>query len=290
MGCEMATAYASYGAKVTVVCSSSEIIPSVDPEAGKIVREALEARGVTFHMETRIVAVERPTQDEVTLTLSTGKRVSGTELLVAAGRKAKLNDLGLESVGVQANSRFLSVNENLCVPADGGQWLYAAGDINGRARLTHSSKYHAAITANAIIAHAKSEARAEMEWSSSTATADSYAIPQVIFTDPVVASVGLTRQIAAAQGKTVHQVTAPMTSPGYIIHMDNPAASWAQWLLDEENRIVGATFVGTDAAEVLHASTVAIVSGVKLERLMHAIPSFPTLSWVYYNLMDAAGV
>jgi dihydrolipoamide dehydrogenase len=86
------------------------------------------------------------------------------------------------------------------------------------------------------------------------------------------------------------EITSTMASPGYNIHSDQPANSWAQWLVDDQDRLVGATFVGSDAAELLHASTVAIVGKIPLSLLMHAIPSFPTLSWVYYNLMDAAGL
>lgn len=291
VGCEMATAYARYGAKVTVICSSAEILPRVDDEAGKIVRESLQALGVIFHVGTQAVSVERPEQDKVLVKLSSGDRVSGTELLVGAGRHANVEGLGLDTVGVQAGDRFLEVDESLCVKTKQGRWLYAPGDINGRAPLTHTSKYHAAIAANAILADAKGSInQREEQWSSSNATADKQAVPQVIFTDPVVASVGLTRKAANAKGIKFRQVTAPLASPGYNVVSDKPANNWAQWLLDDEDHLIGATFVGTDAAELLHGSTVAIVGGVKLQRLMHAIPSFPTLSWVYYNLMDAAGV
>ena len=290
VGVECATAYISYGKKVTLVCHSSELLPRVDSEAGKLVRLSLEKKGVTVLCSTAITKVQRSSPNKLTAELSNGDRLEGSELLVAAGRKANLEGLGLDSVGVSADDRFLPVDEHLRVKGASGRWLFAAGDINGRSLLTHTSKYHAAIAANAILADSKGGADDDADYSETSATADRYAVPQVIFTDPVVASVGLTRAAAASRGLKVREITSTMASPGYNIHSDEPADSWAQWLVDHQNCLVGATFVGADAAETLHASTVAIVGKIPLERMMHAIPSFPTLSWVYYNLLDAAGL
>lgn len=291
-GAESATACSAFGSKVTVICTCPEILPRIDPEAGKVVREALEKKGVSVLLNTAVTKVERRASDKLVLELSNGDRLEGTELLVAAGRQANLEGLGLDSVGTIAEGRFLPVDEHLRVKGVSGRWLYAAGDLNGRSLLTHTSKYHAAVATNAILADSKGEGDngSESEYSGTSATADRYAVPQVIFTDPVVASVGLTRATASSRGIKVREITSTMAAPGYNIHSDEPSNSWCQWLVDEQNCLVGATFVGTDAAELLHASTVAIVGRVPLGRLMHAIPSFPTLSWAYYNLMDAAGL
>lgn len=234
--------------------------------------------------------MHRQAQDKLHVELSTGKWLQGTELLVAAGRKANLEGIGLEGIGVKTNGRFLPVDEHLRVRGVNGKWLYAAGDLNGRALMTHISKYHAAVAANAILADSRGEAEDNSEYSATSATADHHAVPQVIFTDPIVAQVGFTRTAAEAQGMIVRQITTTMAAPGYNVHSDQPADSWAQWLVNEQDCLIGATFVGSDAAELLHASTVAVVARVPLNLLMHAIPSFPTLSWVYYNLMDAAGL
>lgn len=85
-------------------------------------------------------------------------------------------------------------------------------------------------------------------------------------------------------------MAVPLTTVGSLLHTDEPGG-WAQWIIDTaSNKLVGATFVGRDVADLLHASTVAIVGGVTLERLVHAVPSFPTMSEVYLNLLDAAGI
>lgn len=144
---------------------------------------------------------------------------------------------------------------------------------------------HSRIAGNAIIAKAK-----ERTLSNTALTlGDQTAIPQVVFTSPIVASVGLTRQSAATKGIKVRQITAPVKTVGGILHADTIADGWAQWLVDGEDRLVGATIVGTDAADLLHASTVAIVGEMKLVQLMHAVPCFPTMSEVYLNMLEAAG-
>lgn len=273
VGCEMATVYRHYGSKVTLI---GRVLPSVDQEASQILQKSMERQGIDIK-PVKVTEVTRNTSVEVHF--ADGK-ITGSELLLAAGRRADLTSLGLESVGIDTNSRYLQVDENLCVKPG----LYAVGDINGRAPLTHMCKYHGAVAANAILASSSKE------WSPSTATADRYALPNVVFTDPVIASVGLTRKTAESKGVKYRQVASSLAGPGYSVHTDLPSDSWAQWLLDDQDCLVGATFVGTDAAELLHASTVAIVGKVPLHRLMHAVPSFPSLSWVYYNLMDAAGV
>lgn len=114
-------------------------------------------------------------------------------------------------------------------------------------------------------------------------------MPQVIFTDPPVASVGLTLASAKEKNIIVREINAPFLSLGGRIASDKAVEGWAQWLVDSQDRLVGATFVGHGAGEQLHASTVAVVGALHLDQLVHAIPSFPTLSEVYLNLIDAAG-
>ena len=290
VGTEMATAYASFGGKVTLVCSSPEVLPSVDPEAGKIVREALISRGVDVRVGAGAAGVERGADGKVTVTLSDGGKITGTEALLAAGRTGNHEYLNLQSVGAAAKGKWIPVNDSLAVEtSDAEGWLYAAGDVTGRALTTHTSKYHGKIIANTILARSKGQ-QPGGKYSLTNATGDIHAAPQVIFTNPSVASVGLTRTTAAARDIRVREVNAPFLSLGGRIASDNAVEGWSQWLLDGENRLVGATFVGDGAGDVLHASTVAVVGGLTVERLMHAIPSFPTTSEVYLSLVDAAGL
>jgi pyruvate/2-oxoglutarate dehydrogenase complex dihydrolipoamide dehydrogenase (E3) component len=296
VGAEMATAYSSYGAKVTIIHRSTELLPRLDPEAGKLVRESLASDGVKTLLSTSIVSVQRPVPGgSVTIQLSSGESLTGSDILVATGRRAITQQVGLESIGLKAlveQGGSLPVDESLLITGVPGSWLYAAGDVNGRALLTHTSKYHGRIAANAIIARAKGVFPSHpTKFDAVSATADLVAVPQVIFTSPTVASVGLTRTDAHRVGRVVREITAPAATLGAILHADGYPAGWAQWIVDANSGVLlGATIVGKDAANLLHASTVAIVGGLKIEQLVHAIPPFPTMSEVYLNLIDAAGL
>jgi pyruvate/2-oxoglutarate dehydrogenase complex dihydrolipoamide dehydrogenase (E3) component len=292
VGTEMATAYRSYGAKVTLITTSAEVLPKMEPEAGKRVRENLVSRGVTVLVSTKITAVKRNSEG-IKVTLSTGGIISGTELLLAAGRKARTSDIGLETVGLgDLKGHALPVEDTMAVKSVHGEWLFAIGDANGRAMTTHMGKYQGRVAADNIIARVKgTEVTPKGEpWNKYTAFADRTAISQVVFTDPIVAAVGLTLAEAKKAGRSVREVATPFKAPGAAYHEDR-YSGWAQWVVDTQtNQLVGATFVGRDAGDLLHASTVAVAGGVPLDRLWHAIPGFPTLSEVYMDLMEACGL
>ena len=293
VGSEMATAYASFGAKVTVITNTKEILPRLPSQAAKIVRENLSSRGVSFHLATKVTAVKRTKEGTIEATLENGETVSGDELLVATGRRARTEGIGLETVGLRIDRTPIAVDESLCVESVPGNWLYAVGDVNGRSPLTHMCKYQGRIAGEAIVARANGrldEGQKNVPWGRFSATADREAIPQVVFTDPIVASVGLTSSQAKENSGPVREIEAALTTVGSLLHGDEQHG-WAQWLLDEKSRkLVGATYVGRDVEDLLHASTVAIVGGITVDRLAHAVPSFPTMTEVYLNLIDAVGV
>lgn len=297
VGTEMATVYASLGAQVSLVSRGAELLPRIDQEFGKLVRQGLESQGVHVYVSTTVDSVSREeTGDSLTIQMSNGRTISGvTKILAATGRKAKTSGIGLEEFGIETGGSPIQVSESLHVSSVPGAWLYALGDVNGRAPLTHSSKYHGRIAANAIIARSQPDRIDDMSfsspWSKVSATSDSLAQPQVVFTRPTVASVGLTRRGAEAAGLTdkIRVVTAAASTLGAKLHQEGYEDGLAQWVVDtESNKLLGATFVGDGVADLLHASTVAIVGGLTLDRLAHAVPSFPTMSEVYLNLLEAA--
>jgi len=238
-----------------------------------------------------VSAASRETDGTVKVELSNGKALAASEILVAAGRQAQTKDIGLEKLGLKADGSPIPVDESLSVDSVPGDWLYAGGDVNGRAPLTHSSKYHARIIANSIISKVNKTPADSGLWGTVSATADRLAQPAVVFTDPAVASVGLTRKAAKAAGIEFKEIKAPVKTLGAALHAEGYADGWAQWVVDKKsNKLLGATFIGSGVADLLHASTVAIVGDLTLEQLSHAIPSFPTMSEVYLNLLDAAGL
>jgi dihydrolipoamide dehydrogenase len=147
------------------------------------------------------------------------------------------------------------------------------------------------VAANTIVARAKGESILQQDWSQTSATADRLALSQVVFTIPEVASVGHTRVSAKAANIKFRAVTAPIATVGATIYFEGYEPGWAQWIVEEgSNKLLGATFCGHDCAELIHGSTVGIVAGLTLEQMSHAIPSFPTMSEVYQNLIEASGI
>jgi pyruvate/2-oxoglutarate dehydrogenase complex dihydrolipoamide dehydrogenase (E3) component len=164
--------------------------------------------------------------------------------------------------------------------APGRDWLYAIGDVNGRSLLTHSGKYQARVAADVILGR---DARARWDVDPGP--------PRVTFTDPQVAAVGLTAAAAGKRGIEVRCVDHDASQVAGGSFYGRGAASPCRLVVDEGRRVlVGATFTGPDIAELLHSATVAIVGEVPLERLWHAIPSFPTRSEVWLRLLQAYGL
>ena len=292
VGCEMATAYSSFGAKVTVITSSQDILSKIDEEAVRLVRKGLEARGIDFLLRTTLNKVERREDTSIVVKTSSGVEISASEILVATGRKARTDNCGLETFGIPVDGTPVEVDESLSVVGVPENWLYAVGDVNGRSPLTHMCKYQARIAANAIIRHAKGEPlMPHTPWDSISATADHLATPQVVFTQPAVAAVGLSYAQAAKNGQPVRVVKTTAATVGALLHGDTSGEGFAQWVVDtQSDKLLGMTVVGQDVTELIHAATVAIVGGLRLNQLIHAVPCFPTMSEVYLSLADAAGL
>lgn len=196
-------------------------------------------------------------------------------MLVAVGRRARTDDIGLETVGLKPGGD-LEVDDQLRVRSVDGGWLYAAGDVNGRALLTHQGKYQARLVGD-IIAGKDLQA-----W------ADHHAVPRVTFTDPQVAAVGSTEQQARDQGVDVRTVRYDLAHTAGGALQGKGVKGTAQLVIDQRRRIVvGATFVGPGVGELLHAATIAIVGQVPLDTLWHAVPAFPTVSEVWLRLLEA---
>jgi pyruvate/2-oxoglutarate dehydrogenase complex dihydrolipoamide dehydrogenase (E3) component len=280
---EMAQAWRGLGSRVTVLERGERLLPRLEPFAGELLLDALREDGVEVRLGASVVAVERGADGgPVTVRLADGGTVEGDELLVAVGREPATSDLGLETVGLVPGT-WLQVDDTML--ADGSDWLYAAGDVNRRVLLTHQGKYQARVAGDAIVARARGEAPGYV------AEADASAVPQVIFTDPEVAAVGLTAEQAAAQGLRVRTVTYDIgRTAGGSLHADGYRGRAALVVDEDRSVVVGATFVGQDVADLLHSATVAVVGEVPMARLRHAVPSFPTMSEVWLRLLEEYGL
>nr|WP_235835687.1 MULTISPECIES: NAD(P)/FAD-dependent oxidoreductase [Arthrobacter] len=296
-GVEIAQAFARLGSKVTII-ARGRLLSSFHEEAASLVAAGLRADGIHLRLGTDVASVEHKDRS-FNVTLGDGTVVSCDELLVTTGRRPSLDNLGLENVGLDAeDGKHLRLTtdpsglvEGAASDGTSGLWLYASGDAAGAAFLTHQGKYEARATGDAIVARAKGTLHGTPKpWSSLAKTADEYAIPSVVFTDPEVASVGWSFKQAVEKGINASSVELPINVSGSQLHSEN-YRGWAQLVVDEDRKVVvGATFAGPGVSELLHGATIAIVGQVPLDRLWHAVPSFPTISEVWLRLLEKYGL
>lgn len=271
VGVEMAQAYSSLGAKVSLIEAEKRLLPREEPFAGEELRDALLERGVEIHLGAKAKAVHRD-DEGVTVILGDDKRLEAGEILIAVGRRPLTDDLGLESVGLEPG-KSIAVDDRLRVKDM--PWLFAIGDVNGRSLLTHMGKYQARVVSTAI------------EGGDARATREASITPRVVFTEPQVAAVGFTLQGARQQGigARAYDVSSSGTAGASFYGHDTPGTS--RLVFDEDRAvIVGATFTGVDVAEWVHAATIAIVGEIPAERLSEAVPAFPTRSEIWLKLLE----
>ena len=275
VGVEMAQAYATLGSAVTLVEGGPRVLSREEPFAGEAICARLAEHGVTIHSGVRVTAVARPQPGgAVTLTLDDERALAGDELLVAVGRRPATGDLGLETVGLEPGE-YLPVDDRMRVP--GHDWLYAIGDANSCALLTHMGKYEARVAS--LVIDGDESARINQDGPRS---------PRVIFTDPQVAAIGLTEALAREADLPVRTVSVATDSTAGASFVGRSTGGTSQLVVDTAREvIVGATFVGYEVGEWLHAATIAIVGEVPIERLWDCVPAFPTRSEVWLRLLEA---
>jgi len=277
VGVEMAQAWRTLGSQVTLVEAADRVLAREEPFASQHVEQSLGEHGVDIRKGAKATAV-RSDGGEVVVELDWGGSIPGDELLVAIGRHPNTTDLGVETVGLEPG-KPIEVDDWMRAP--GTDWLYAIGDVNGRALLTHMGKYQARIAADKILGPG-----------GPCLILDGARAPRVTFTDPQVAAVGYTLAAAQEAGLNARAVEVPTQgSAGASFYGRDDAIGTARLVVDDDAGVlVGATFTGPEVAEFLQAATVAVVGRVPLDVLAHAIPAFPTRSEVWLYLMQALGL
>lgn len=287
---ESATWLLSLGAEVTMLVRGGSLLSNAEPFASELVADALRARGAKIVFHADVTNVSRPDVNDTgigrihggpaELTVG-GETITVDEIVVAAGRKPTSGDVGLSAVGLE-DGATVEVDDHLQVP--GIPWLYAVGDVNGRAQLTHMGKYQGRVAGDVIAARADGT---PLDGKRFSATADHGQIPQVVFTALEVASVGQTEKNARDAGIDVEILGVDIAVAGSSLQQDN-FSGHAQLVVDRaKDIVVGATFVGPGVAELVHAATVAVVGKVTLDDLWHAVPSYPTVSEVWLRLLES---
>jgi dihydrolipoamide dehydrogenase len=275
VGVEMAQAWRALGAEeVTLVEAAERLLPREEPFASDELAASMRNQGIDVRTGISVVKVARAGDGSVTVTLEDDSSISGDELLVAVGRRPNTGDMGLESIGLEAGS-YIEVDHRMRSLHVEGDWLYAIGDANGRALLTHVGKYQARMAADDIAGR-------------EGAVVEETAIPRVTFTDPQIAAVGLTHAEAVDKGMRIRSVSTDLSATAGASVTGVGISGKVQAIFDAEREVmVGATFTGPAVSDMLHAATVAIVGEVPVTRLRHAVPSFPTVSEVWLHLIES---
>jgi pyruvate/2-oxoglutarate dehydrogenase complex dihydrolipoamide dehydrogenase (E3) component len=303
VACEATTWLNGLGAEVTLIGAEPGLLGRNEPFAGEFVKDELTERGVTVHLGVSVDRVDRhdPADTgegqihggEVTVHFG-DQSVTADELVVAVGRSPASRDLGLETVElgaggtldvvVRENKGYVSVDDQLGVVGVDGQWLYAIGDLNARALLTHMGKYQARICGAVLAARAQG---LPTDGDAFRDIADHGIVPQVTFTAPEVASVGLTEHEARDKGFEVETVEYDLGALAGTYVMRDGYKGRAKIVIDvKTDTLLGATFVGSEVADLVHAATIAIVGKVTLATLWHAVPSYPTPSEIWLRLLE----
>ena len=276
VGAELAQAWSSLGTRVVLLEGEDHLLPREEPFAGERVAESLAGNhGVEVRTGAKLARVEQGATG-VRGELDDDSTVEGEEILVAVGRRARTEGIGLESVGIEPDG-FLEVDDRLRVGDRG--WLYAVGDVNGRALFTHMGKYQARIAGDVILGR------------DASATAEAAGSPRVTFTDPQVAAVGLTLAQAKARGIEASATDVATDGTAGASFYGKDTGGTCRMVVDERRKvIVGATFCGFETADFLHAATVAVIGEVPLERLWHSVAAYPSRSEVWLKLLEAYGL
>jgi pyruvate/2-oxoglutarate dehydrogenase complex dihydrolipoamide dehydrogenase (E3) component len=298
VGCEMAAAWQALGTHVTLIVREGRLLERLPGFAGDFVASSLRDAGVDVRLGASVTKAARDSGGPVTLALDDGTVLTADEVLAATGRTPRTADIGLETVGLEPGS-WLHVDDTLrVVSGEGGlssgtdnddspraPWLYAAGDVNHLALLTHMGKYQARICGDAIAARAQGKEPAIRDRSSTTC------VPQVIFTVPEVAAVGLTEEQARDAGIRTRVVEFDIGNVGGASLFADEYTGKAQMVTDEDRKvIVGMTLAGPGVGEVIHAATIAVAGEVPLDTLWHAVPSYPTISELWLRLLESYGL
>ncbi|WP_042367264.1 dihydrolipoyl dehydrogenase family protein [Streptacidiphilus neutrinimicus] len=297
VACEAATWLRGLGVEeLSLVHRGSALLAKQEPFAGELVAAELGKSGVDLLLGRKVVAVRREKAAETgvgrvhggpaTLTLDDGTELTVDEIVVALGRVPASDDIGLPAVGLP-DGGYLDVDDQQRVKGVPGEWLYAIGDVCGRALLTHMGKYQARI-AGEVIASRANGGGASGGFAAELSTAQGHrAVPQVTFTDPEVASVGLTEHGAREAGIDVETVEYDMAALAGTYLLREEYTGRAKLVIDRaSDTLVGATFVGSGVADLLHSATVAVVGRVPVAALWHAVPSYPTPSEIWLRLLE----
>lgn len=262
VGCEMAQAHRRLGAEVTLL-DIGRMLPRDDREAVDVVRQRLRAEGVEAAEYVNIVCSER-TDSGIAVVAEQDRaqrRIEGSHVLVAAGRRPNVDDLGLEAAGVRYSAKGIEVDARLRTT---NKRIFAAGDVIGGNQFTHMASYHAGIVIRNALFRLPAKAAPK-------------AFPWVTYTDPELAQVGLTEEEARHSIHDIRVLHADFSDIDRAL-TEGAIEGFLKVILSKRGRVLGATIVGANAGELILPWTLAISQGLGIRALAEMIVPYPTLS------------
>ena len=281
IGLEFGQMFHRFGSRVTIVQRADQLAPCEDADVAEALRQALEAEGVRIILNAAAQRVDK-SHDGLHLTLSSGgnaggrsETLTGSHLLIAAGRVPNSDDLGLDEAGVEVNERgAILVNDRLETNVPG---IWALGDVNGGPSFTHVSYDDYLIVADNLLAD---------PLNGGTRSANGRIVPYSMFTDPQLGRVGLTEKEARASGYRLKIGSIPMSWVARAMER-NETAGLMKLIVDaDDDRILGAAVLSVEGGEVVQLLHVMMLAGAPYTLLKGAIFIHPTLAEGLYTLMD----
>ena len=259
------------GCSVTIVQSPETLLNREDPQVGELLKGYLEEEGVRVRVGRRAEKARKEGEDAV-LTLDDGEEIRTDVLIMTAGRTPRVEGIGLESVGVEANNGGLAVDDHCRVEGTSGLW--AVGDVTGVLLFTHVAQYQGRIVAANILGEDR--------------RADYSGVPRVVFSDPEVAATGLTEEEARDQGMNVASINLNLSSAiaRPVTYEKEPRGNLGLVVDRDERVLVGVWAVAPQAGEWIHQACLAVKAGINIDILLDSIFQFPTFSQGYLEALE----
>lgn len=263
IGMEFASLYNSLGSEVTVIEMLPEILGGLDPEISAMLRDIYTKRGIRFHLSCKVTEIK---DNEVIFVDSEGAQasVTGEKILMSVGRRAVTTGFGLETLGVETERGAIRVDAKMRTNVPN---VYAAGDITGFSMLAHTASREGEVVVNNLTG-----LEDEMRY---------HAIPGIVYTNPEVATVGLTEEQAQNKGIEYSVAKLPMTYSGRFVAENEGATGLCKVLFNPQRKILGVHMLGNPCSEMIHGACMAIEQGMTVEALQKVVFPHPTVSEIF---------
>jgi dihydrolipoamide dehydrogenase len=269
VGVEFASLFSSLETKVTVVEMMEEILPGIEPEMSRLLRETLSKKGVEFYLESKVIEAK----GNELIVEKDGKQLhlSAEKLLVSAGRKPTIEGFGLEKLNVELFRGGIKIDSNCRTNVPN---IYAAGDVTGFSLLAHTASREGEVAVNHITGR-----KDFMRYN---------AIPAVVYTNPEIASVGLTEELAREKNIKYKVKTLPMAYAGRFIAENEGKNGIVKILVGPEfNELLGVHMIGNPSSELIYGAAMAIEAQLRIDDLQEIVFPHPTVSEIFRETIFA---